>query len=224
MTLKLAANLRQNLGRHAIKVRQAGKIPAVLYGHKIDNLNLELDYVEFEKTLERTGESTILDIVVDGQEPLKALVSEVQYAPVSGRISHVDLHQINMKEKINANVEIKFSGESRVVKEDGGLVIHNFSELEIRCMPADLIHEIVVDVSALKNFEDVITVADLKLPDILEVIDHEPEDVVAIAVKPKAEAEEAPVAAAAEGDAAAGAPVAGAEGAKPEGEKIAEKK
>ncbi|MFA5020717.1 MAG: 50S ribosomal protein L25 [Patescibacteria group bacterium] len=224
MTLKLTANLRQALGKQAANLRQAGKIPAVLYGHKIDNLNLELNYIEFEKTMELAGESTILDVVVDGREPLKALISEVQYAPVSGRISHVDLHQINMKEKINANVEIKFVGESRIVKEDGGLVIHNFSELEIRCMPTDLIHEIIVDVSVLKNFDDIITVADLKLPAALEIIGHEPEDVIAIAVKPKAEVEEAPVVAAVEGDAAAGAPVAGAEGAKPEGDKVAEKK
>jgi len=192
MTIKLNANLRTNLGRKAKYVREAGKIPAVVYGHKTENANLELNYVEFVKILEEAGESTILDVSVDGKEPLKALISDVQYSPVSGRISHVDLHQVNMKEKINAHVEIKFVGESRVVKEESGMIMHNISEVEIRCLPSDLIHEIIVDVSSLNNFDDTITLAGLNLPSNIEILDHEDEDIVAIAVEPKAQVEEAP--------------------------------
>lgn len=226
MTLKLSANLRENLGRKAAYVREAGKIPAVIYGHKTENQNLELNYVEFEKVLEKAGESTILDVVVGDKSPLKALISDVQYAPVSGRINHVDLHQINMNEKINAKVRIEFIGESRIVKEDGGIVMHNIQEVEIRCMPADLVHEIVVDVSSLNAFDDVITVADLKVPEAIEILHHAPEDVVAIAAKPKVEVEEPVVAAPVEG--AEGAPAAeGAEGAPaaaPAGEKKPQEK
>lgn len=215
MTLKLTANLRENLGKKAAYVRQAGKIPAVIYGHKVDNQNLELNYVEFEKILAKAGESTILDVAIGDQAPLKALISDVQYEPVGGRISHVDLHQINMKEKITATVEIKFTGESRVVKEDGGMVIHNIAEVEIRCMPADLVHEITVDVSKLNSFGDVITIADLNLPKTIEILHHLPEDVVAIAAEPKAEVvEEVAPAAPAEGEVPAegeGAPAAPAE-------------
>ena len=224
MTLKLPAILRENLGRKAQYVRDAGKIPAVIYGHKVENQNLELNYVEFEKILEKAGESTILDVVVGDKAPLKALISEVQYEPVSGRIRHVDLHQINMKEKINANVEIKFIGESRVVKEDGGTVMHNISEVEIRCMPSDLIHEIVVDVADLKEFDDVITIADLKIPANVEIIDHEADEVVAIAMKPKVEVEEVVAEVAPIEGAEGAAPVAGAEGAAPTGEKKAPEK
>jgi len=223
MTLKLSANLRENLGKKAAYVREAGKIPAVIYGHKTENKNLELNYVEFEKVLEKAGESTILDVVVGDKAPLKALISEVQYAPVSGRISHVDLHEINMNEKINANIELEFVGESRIVKEDGGIVMHNIHEIEVRCMPADLVHQIVVDVSSLDNFDDVITIADLKIPAGIEVIDHEPEDVVAIAAKAKVEVEEPVAVAPIEGEAAA-AEGATAEGAAPAAEKKAPEK
>lgn len=223
MTLKLSANVRENLGRKAAYVREAGKIPAVIYGHKTENQNLELNYVEFEKILEKAGESTILDIVVADKEPLKALISEVQYEPVSGRIRHVDLHQINMKEKINANIEIKFIGESRIVKEDGGIVMHSISEVEVRCLPGELIHEIIVDVSALKEFDDVITIADLKLPATIEILDHEPTDVVAIAAKPRVEVEETAPVVAVEGAEAVTAEGAVA-GASPAGEKKAPEK
>lgn len=193
MTLKLTANLRTKLGHQAVAVRDAGKIPAVVYGHKIENSNLELNYVEFVKILEQAGESTILDVTVDSKEPIKALISAVQYSPVSGRVSHVDLHQVNMKEKINAHVEIKFVGESKVVKEDGGMIIHSISEVEIRCLPGDLIHEITVDTAVLKEFDQTITIADLKLPASIEILHHDSHDVVAIAVEPKAQVEEVPV-------------------------------
>jgi len=222
MTFKLSAKLRENLGKKADYVRLAGKIPAVIYGHRTENMNLELNYVEFEKLLDKAGESTIIDVAVDDKEPLKALISEVQHEPVSGRISHVDLHQINMKEKINTNVEIKFVGESKIVKEDGGIVMHNISEVEIRCMPADLLHEIVVDVSSLENFDDVITIADLKLPDSIEIVNHELADVVAIAARPKVEVEEVAPVAPVEGEVGAEGAAVPAEGA--EGAPAAEKK
>lgn len=219
MTLKLSAKIRKDLGKKVNAVRAAGKIPAVIYGHKVENVNLELDYVEFEKALRAAGESTIIDVAIEGDGVRKALISEVQYEPVKGFISHVDLHEINMKEKINATVEIKFVGESRAVKEDGAVIIHNIHEVEVRCMPADLIHEIDVDVSALDKIDDAITIADLKVPAAIEILHHEPEDVVALVAMPKVEKEEPVAAASAEGEAAAGA-----EGTKAEGEKPAEKK
>lgn len=216
MTLKLSAKIRTDLGKKASDVRADGKIPAVIYGHKVDNVNLELNYVEFEKALKVAGESTIIDVAIDGQESRKALISEVQYEPVKGFITHVDLHQINMKEKINANIEIKLVGESRPVKEDGAVIIHNIHEVEVRCMPGDLVHEIDVDISALDKIDDSITIADLKVPASIEILHHEPEDVVALVVMPKVEKEEPVVIAPTEG----AAPAAGAEGA----EKAPEKK
>lgn len=224
MTLKLSANLRQDLGKKSTHVREAGKIPAVVYGHKINNLNLELNYVEFEKVLSAAGESTIIDVAVGNQEPLKAIISEVQYEPAKGRILHVDLHQINMKEKINANVPIKFVGESRAVKEEDGVLVHNISEVEIRCLPADLLHEIIVDVSKLNSFDDTIEIKDLNIPASVEILHHQPEDVVALAAKHREEKIEEPVVVApVEGE----APVEGAvvtEGVEKTEEKSAGKK
>ena len=196
MTLKLNASLRSKLGKKVAEVRQAGKIPAVVYGHKTENLNLEFNYVDFEKILKEAGESTIIDLNVDGKEPIKTLISEVQIEPTKGRIIHADLHQINMKEKIYAHVPIKFVGESKVVKEDGGVLVHNISEVEIHCLPTDLIHEIEVDVSMLNSFDDSIAIKDLKVPAKVDIVHHEPEDVVVLVARPKAEKieEVAPVA------------------------------
>jgi len=192
MTLKLNASIRSTVGKKLAELRQAGKIPAVVYGHKTENLNLEFNYTEFEKAFKSAGESTIIELVLEGKEPIKALISEVQIEPGKGRIVHADLHQINMKEKINANVPINLIGESRLVKEEGAVVIHNISDVDINCLPGDLIHEIEVDISTLNDFEDNIAIKDLKVPANVEIMNHEPEDVVVLVTRPKEEKEEEP--------------------------------
>lgn len=202
MTLKLEAKTRTDLGKKAEFLRQAGKIPAVMYGHGEENHNIELNYIEFEKVLEEAGESTLVDVNIDGSKAVKTIIADVQRDPVKGRIIHADLHQVNMKEKINANVQVEFTGESRAVKEDGAVLIHNISEIEINCLPGDLMSEIIVDISALDKIGDVIMIKDLKIPVGVEILNHEEEDVIALVAAPKEEKEEAPVAAPAEGEAA----------------------
>ncbi|MDO8669270.1 MAG: 50S ribosomal protein L25 [Candidatus Buchananbacteria bacterium] len=217
MTLKLNSNLRTLIGKKAQIIRQEGKIPAVVYGHGLENQNIELDYNAFDKVFKEGGESTIIDLGVDGKE-VKVIVSDVQYDPVKGRYRHVDFHQIKMDEAITANVELKFVGEAKAVKEFDGVLVHNISELEIKCLPGDLVGEIEVDVSKLNTFDDVVTIADLVISDKIEIIGHEPEDVVAIVTKPRAEEVNEPVAA------VEAAPVAGEEGKEENKEKESEAK
>jgi len=197
MTLQLNAKIREFLGKKVVQVRQAGKVPAVVYGHNQKNLNLEVDYVEFEKILQKAGESTLLNITVEGQEPIKAIIADVQYETIKNRISHVDFHQVNMKEKIHANVTLDFVGESKLVKEDGAMIIHNISEVEVKCLPGDLIHEIKVDISGLNTFDNVIAVKNLIIPKGIEIVHHDPEDIVVSVAEPREEKEEIPVEAAA---------------------------
>ena len=190
MTLKLKANLRTLVGKKAQITRTEGKIPAVVYGSGVENKNLELDYNAFDKVFKEGGESTIVDLNI-GVKAVKVVISDVQYDPVKGVYRHVDFHQIKMDEAITANVELTFIGEPRTVKESGGVLVHNISEIEIKCLPSDLVGGIEVDVSKLDTFEDVITVADLILSDKIEIIGHEPTDVVAMVSKPTAEELEA---------------------------------
>lgn len=193
MTFKLDAKKRELTGKKSALLRKNNKIPAVLYGHGTKNENLELDYTSFEKIYNEAGESSIIDLVIDNQQPVKTLISDLQYDPIKNNISHVDFLQVRMDEKIHAHIQIKFIGESKVVKEDGGLLVHNITEVEVKCFPGDLIHEIDVDVSKLQNFDDAITIKDLPIPKNIEILHHEPDDVVVLAAKPKEEKIEEPV-------------------------------
>jgi large subunit ribosomal protein L25 len=189
MTLKLDAKIRTLTGKKSEELRQMGKIPAVTYGHGVENTNLELDYNAFDKAYSEAGESAIIELNVDGKT-YNVIVSDVQLNSVSGQYAHVDFHQIKMDEKITAPAELKLVGEPKAVKELGGVLIHNISEVEIKCLPGDLISEIEVDVSGLEKFSDAIVIADLKLSDKLEIIGHEDTDVVATVSEPREEAEE----------------------------------
>ncbi|MEI6627144.1 MAG: 50S ribosomal protein L25 [bacterium] len=214
MSITLDAKKRSVTGKKVYALRQSGKIPAVLYGHGTENVNLELEYVPFDKAYQEAGSNTIVDVSIDGKKT-NVLISEVDFDAVSGRYTHIDLLAINMKEEITTSVELTYVGESFAVKSEGGVLVHNINELEIRCLPGDLIHEIIVDLSALKTFDDVIRVKDLKLDAKHEVIGHGPEDAIASVIRHKAEVE-APVVAAPVADApkagettpAAGAPKA----------------
>lgn len=189
MTLKLNAKIRTLLGKKVSDLRQEGKIPAVIYGHGIDNVNLEMDYNTFDKIYQEAGESTIIELEIDGKAN-NVIIADVQFNPVSGQYAHIDFHKVKMDEAITAPVEIKLVGESKAEKELGGVLIHNISEVEIKCLPGDLISEIEVDVSSLNTFDDVISIADLKVSDKVEIIGHEDTDVVATVSEPKQEVEE----------------------------------
>lgn len=193
MTLKLSAKKREIVGKKVAAIRSQGGIPAVLYGHSLDNINLELSVSEFEKVFAAAGENTIIDLDIAGGSGVKVLIHDVQNDPVKNRFQHVDLHQIRMDEKIHTHVPIKFIGESRLVKEENGMFIHNISEIEIECLPGSLIHELDVDISVLDSFDDAIAIKDLKLPDGLEIIGHEPDDVIALVTHHREEKEETPV-------------------------------
>jgi len=182
--------------------------PAVLYGRGVESQSLTLNKVEFDKIFALAGESNLINIDY-GDGAVKVLVKDTQRDVLKGTISHVDFYQVNMKEKVKALIPLHFIGESKVVRESGGMLNREFDEIEVECLPGDLVDHIDVDVSVLETFEDVIKISDLNIPKGMELV-SETDDVVAMIIKPKAEEEVVEV-----------APV---EGAAPTTEKAEEKK
>jgi large subunit ribosomal protein L25 len=173
MTLKISAKIRKEKGKKLKSLRKRGILPAVLYGPKIKNLNLEIEAKEFERTLEKAGESSLISLELKG-EKLKdkeflVLIHDVQRDPLTQKPIHVDFYQPLLKEKIESKVPIIFEGEAPAVKEFGGTLVKNISEIEVRATPQNLPKEIKVDISNLKTFEDAILVSDLKLPKGVEI-------------------------------------------------------
>lgn len=177
-------------------MRQESKIPAVLYGHGVNNVNLVVDYREFEKVYQAGGGKGLVNLEMEGAALVKVLVQAFQLDPLTSRFSHVDFRQVKMDEKIKTNVNLRFTGEAPAIKELGGIFVKSFSTVPVECLPQDLVSEINVDVSSLKEFGNVIHISDIAAPAGIKILAHAA-DVVATVTPPRAEEEVAPTAAAA---------------------------
>lgn len=186
--LSLKASVREETGRKLNQLRGQGKIPAVLYGHKIKPTHLTVDYLAFDKLYKQAGDSTLVDLIVNDKKPVKVLVQDHQSDPVSDMILHIDFLQVNMDEKIHTEIPLKFIGEPPAVKEFSGVLITSLNTLSIECLPNDLVKEIEVDLTSIKTFDDIIHVKDIKVADILTVKNNE-DDVVAQVQPPRVEEE-----------------------------------
>lgn len=189
--INLKAEKRQDLGKKVKFLREKGVLPAVLYGPEIDNLPIQLDLKEFEKTYKEAGESTLIDLEI-GDKKFSVLIHDIKKDPLSGSPIHVDFYQPILTKEVEAAVPIVFEGEAPAVKELGGTLIKETQEVEVKALPRDLPHEIKVDVSSLKTFEDEISIKDLRVADNIEIL-KEPDEIVALVTPPqKEEVEEKP--------------------------------
>ena len=158
--LILSANTRKDLGRKLKKVRENNFVPAVLYGPKIKNINLEVDLKEFKKIYEQAGESSLIEILVDGKKFL-VLIQAVEIDALSQKPIHIDFYQPRLDEEITATVPLVFEGQASAVKELSGTLVKNIYELEVKALPQSLPHEIKVNIDGLKTFDDAVLVKDL---------------------------------------------------------------
>ncbi len=183
MSYTLAAQSRTALGRQAKQVMATGNIPAIMYGHGIESKAIQVNASDFRKLLRNAGTSSLVDVTLDGAAPVKVLLKEVQVHPITMAPVHVDFQQIRMNEELTTEVPLKFVGESKAVKELAGTLVHSFDALTVTCLPADLPHEIVVDLSMLTTFDKAITIASLNLPKGVK-IEENPDVTVATVVAP----------------------------------------
>lgn len=211
MAIILNSKIREDKNPRAL--RAESKIPAELYGPDIKNQSLTLDYNEFERAYDEAGESSLITLKTPDGKDVNILIGEAQKDPVKDKFIHVDLRQVSMTEKIEAEASLVFVGEALAVKELGGIFAPAKSTLLIKALPTDLVSEIEIDISTLATFNDKITVADVKLPQGIEAVD-EPETMIANVTEPREEEEPAPTAGE-EAEAVKGVEV---EGEKEEGE------
>lgn len=214
---ELQAEERKLTGKKVKQLRQNGLMPAVVYGASINPQPLSINYKTFKKIYDEAGNTALIDLKF-GNQSVKVLVQDVAVTPLHGDIIHADLFAVNLKEKVETEIPLKFINESEAVVELEGSLVTNKTEVTVEALPTDLIPEIEVDLSALKTFDDQIKISDLKVPSIITII-TDPEEVVAFVEEPMSEEElEAELAADAGAEEAAAVEELGAEPAPEEGQ------
>ncbi|MFA6991798.1 MAG: 50S ribosomal protein L25 [Candidatus Gracilibacteria bacterium] len=203
-SIALSAKTR-DLKIKAKDVLKTKQIPAEYYGKGVKNQSLILDYSEFLKAFRKAGKNTIVKVEVDGKDKFDGLIYDVQYHPVTDQITHVDFINVRMDQEIHTKVPLEFVGTSIAVKDFSGTLTANLNQIDVKCLPRDLVHKIEVSIEPLVTFHMSIRVKDLVIPPGLKVLNGLEETVVTV-TPPKAEEEEKPAeAVVAEGATAEGA-------------------
>lgn len=189
---KLVAKERNVIGKEVKTLRRDGGTPAVIYGGDRKPMALTVDSHDFELLYRKAGGNTIVAIDIehlDGtKEKKNVLVHQVDIHPVTSKILHADLIQIKMDEIITTTIPLKFVGDSLAVIDQGGSLLTPLTGVEVECLPANLPHEIEVDLAQLVDFEAVMHVSDLVVGEGVTVL-TDPESVIAHVEAPRSDEE-----------------------------------
>ncbi len=195
--LKAASRLlSKRAGAKAL--RSDGRIPAVIYGRQVESQKLELNAKEMEDLIHHSvTENLLVDLAIkdDARPKRLALVQEIQHHPLTGKVLHVDFHEVAENEKVTIQVAVEAEGEAEGVKNQGGTLEHVMFKIRVRGLPKDLPEYVTVDVSHL-TIGQAIHLGDIKPPANCEIIGDRHLTVISIAA-PRTEEEEAAEAAAA---------------------------
>jgi large subunit ribosomal protein L25 len=195
MDATLDAVKRDGRGKNeANRLRAGGKIPAVFYGPGKDGKAPEGVAVAVDpKAVLRilhsdTGANTLINLKLDGLEA-RVMVREYQLDPITHGLLHADFYQLAMDKAIVVTVPVVIKGESKGVKQQGGLLDFVTRDIEVECLPTDIPENIVVDVTELMLHES-IRLRDLPVDPKWKAV-SEGETMLVHIVMPKAEEEPA---------------------------------
>jgi len=186
--INLNATIRTETGKKVNNLRDSGIIPAVVYGPGVKPVSIQVDSKEFEKVFKQAGESSLIELKID-KDKKPVLVHDIQRDSINGEVTHIDFFQASLKEDVQVKVPLVFEGVSLAVKELGGTLVKNISELEIKALPQSLPHEIKVSIGSLNTFEDRILVKDIKLPEGVKAVPAPEEIAVSVAAPENVEEE-----------------------------------
>jgi len=211
-TVEISVERRTGTGKGAArKLRAAGQVPAVLYGPKRTATHVTIDAEQFEDRLAHLEGSHLIRVLHAGGTDAElhermVLLREMQRHPVTGEVLHADFYEVDLTERIAVSIPLHFVGKAVGVVA-GGILQPILRELEVECLPTEIPEFVEVDVTPL-GIHEAIHVADLKLPEGVEVVGETTRTIVTV-LPPTVEAKPAEAAEAAP-EAAAAAPAEGA--------------
>lgn len=182
---ELQAKNRTLQGKKVRQLRAQSWIPGVVYGPDTPPRSIQMRQRDLFRTLQNVGETALIDLLVDGEnKPYVVLARDVQRDILTSRLQHVDFYQVRLTEKVKTTPRLDIVGESPAVKSGMAVLIQILNQVEVECLPTDLISAIEVDISNLKTLDDSISIGDLPVPDGVTIL-ADPSDTVVSVVPPR---------------------------------------
>jgi large subunit ribosomal protein L25 len=181
MGTSLLAQLREiNTKGHMQKIRNEGLVPGIVYGGVKSTTPIQFNKKELEKLLNHSskGMNTLIDIDIPEAGIETVMIRELQRKPTTGALMHADFYRISLSERLHAEIQLAWIGESLGVKQ-GGLLQPGLRSVMVECLPAEIPDRLEVVVADLE-IGDKLTVADLVFPPGINILNDPDEVVVSI--------------------------------------------
>lgn len=165
--MEISATKRTIKGSKVKQLRTQGLIPGSIFSTKssrakAESTDISIEQISFLKLYKEAGESTLIKVKIESDKTRECLISEVQFHPVTLNIRSVNFYEVDLTEKITANIPVEIIGEelNPIIKSGDAILLNVLSEIEVECLPRDLPQHFEVDVSNLKEVGDMISIAD----------------------------------------------------------------
>ena len=163
-TITLEVSDRSLRKKKVEKLRRQGLIPGIIHGKDFEPLHVQVDERAFEQVYKKSHGTSLVNLKLDGKT-IQVLIHTIQKDKLSHAVLHVEFLKIDLNRQVTVDVPLVFVGESIGEKEGKGKVTHEETSINLKCSPAHIPHEIVVDISVIKDKHDVIHASDLTLPE-----------------------------------------------------------
>jgi large subunit ribosomal protein L25 len=159
-TPTIVAEPRERVGsRYSQRLRKAGKLPGVIYGHGADPQSIAVDA---KQTLIHLHDGVhVVNVAIEGKSPETCLVKELQFGYLGDNVIHIDFARVDLNEEVEVSVHLKFIGHPESAKKPGAILTHPMAQLDVVCKVSEIPDEIKVDISGM---DDAFTVGQIQLP------------------------------------------------------------
>ena len=155
----LTAQVRDLKGRRVKNLFADNLLPANLFGSDIESIALQLPLKEALALYQEAGDTQVVYLSIDGESSARPILfAEAQFHPVTGKLIHLVLRQINLKEKVTVAIPVELIGENKI---PGGVVLTVHNEIEVEALPTNLPEQFTVDISLLTEIGQAVTFNDL---------------------------------------------------------------
>jgi len=170
--VSLKIDAREVHGKKVKNLRRSGLTPGVVYGHGMEPLAIQADSAELRKVVAIAGKHTPVNLT--GAKRRIAMIKDVEYDPTkTGIVRHVAFHAVNADEPVHAVVPVHLMGEGESEAERAGLIVlQSLDKLEVKALPMELPEALEVSTAGLREEGDRLTVADIVLPQGVELVEH----------------------------------------------------